>query len=264
MGKGCGSLSRRALRRAVSLTLETLEGRRLLSAGSLDSAFGSNGILSTDFPGAATTDVPASSVKVTDNKIVILGTASGQAVMARYILSNGARDATFGISGDGVVKIPASVLSSADSIAVDGLGNLLVGGVDGSNDGAIARFSPNGALDRSFGTNGVADDNIANSGVGGVVTLNGDVYGSVFGTGDFTLVKFDTSGSLVGNFNGGLHGSASAIAVHGNSILMAGVSTQPIPNPDPAGDTGQDATFVQFDPSGQLEMGFKGGGQRDL
>ena len=114
-------------------------------------------------------------------------------MIARYN-ADGTRDTSFGTGG--AVYIPNSVLFTTASVAVDGSGNILVGGTDTDSNGAIARFSASGALDGSFGSSGVSGDGVAGN-ISGIVTIGSSIYGMVANTGDFTAVKFDNSGTLI-------------------------------------------------------------------
>src|SRR5438309_1540395 len=72
--------ARDVIARAVAMTLEDLEPRRLMSAGQLDTTYGSGGIAHTDFPGVAATDSAARLVSLTDGLLAI-GTSNGQPLL---------------------------------------------------------------------------------------------------------------------------------------------------------------------------------------
>src|SRR5258708_937221 len=82
--------------------LERLEERTLLDAGMLDTAFGSGGLVTTDFGGI---DSVAGAVRQPDGKIVVAGTTTptgGEpiAALARYNF-DGSLDTSFGLNGTG-------------------------------------------------------------------------------------------------------------------------------------------------------------------
>jgi len=254
MRSGSGMAASRAIRRAALLTLETLEGRRLFSAGAVDTAFG-GGVVTTDFPGA-NTDVVVDSTRLASGKLLVVASSDGQPVLARYN-ANGSRDGSFGVGG--AVFIPASTLATAGTIFETTSGELLIGGATSSGDGAIARYSANGILDTGFGSGGVASDNSPGA-IGDITTVGPDIAAIVSGTGDFTVVKMSNGGVLDTGFgaagfasydSGQDFDAANAIAEHNGAILVSGVAT-----------TGADnhAAFVQFTNGGALDPGFNSAG----
>jgi len=75
--------------------LDPLEPRRLLSAGDLDSTFGGDGVVTTDLGSG---NYAAATVVQPDGKILVAGSAGGDAIVLRYTTS-GALDSTFGNGG---------------------------------------------------------------------------------------------------------------------------------------------------------------------
>src|SRR4051794_7523647 len=96
MGKGSGMRSMRAVRSAAILTIETLEGRRLLSAGQLDTVFGTGGVVTTTFQGPSQDSLSASIQ--TSHGLVVVGNNSNAATIVRYDV-DGNRDLSFGHAG---------------------------------------------------------------------------------------------------------------------------------------------------------------------
>ena len=131
---------------------------RLNARGTLDTTFGTNGMVVTQLNGYAR----ATTVKIQSNgRIVVGGQGNGGYFTLLRYLANGTLDNSF--SGDGVQTIynsnvNASVLSDL-VIRRDGK-ILAVGDVSPYITGqypttmAIVRFNSNGSLDASFGTNG--------------------------------------------------------------------------------------------------------------
>jgi uncharacterized delta-60 repeat protein len=122
----------------------------LAAGGTLDSTFGSNGVVTTKFNGTPSTarDIALQ----TDGKIIILGDSQSGKIITRYN-SNGSVDNTFGINGITPIEVPSF---SAVKIALQPDGKLIVGG---SSNGSfvVVRYNSNGAsLDNTFGVNGVA------------------------------------------------------------------------------------------------------------
>jgi hypothetical protein len=92
-----GSKRASIVRRATHTVLESLEGRRLLSAGSLDTSFGNGGIVTTSFNGS-TNDLVDSAIHLQSGKSLVAGTSNGNELLARYN-ADGSRDLSFGSGG---------------------------------------------------------------------------------------------------------------------------------------------------------------------
>jgi uncharacterized delta-60 repeat protein len=120
---------------------------RLRPDGSLDPALNATGWVSTDV-GVGTTDSASSLVLQSDGRIVLAGTSGANAALARYN-PLGTLDATFG--GTGRVTHDFGGPDTANALALDAAGNLLIAGANGSASAnfALARFRPNGAVDLS-------------------------------------------------------------------------------------------------------------------
>ena len=117
-------------------------------------------------------------------------------------------DDLFGTGGIVVTAIGFS--SVAMSLAVQLDGKIVVGGYsyNGSNiDFAVARYNADGMLDGTFGTAGFLTTPIGmGDDFGYAVALQSDekiiLCGSsnIIGNNDFTIVRYDTSGNLDGDF----------------------------------------------------------------
>lgn len=124
----------------------------------LDPAFGTDGVapVSTD-PGVSAWDIAATP----DGGVAALGWIRVAEAGGRVtkLTAAGVPDVAFG-GGDGVaeVRFGAPHDGSFETIAVDGRGRLLVGGVVGLNgaaDAMLARLLPDGSLDPSFDGDGL-------------------------------------------------------------------------------------------------------------
>jgi uncharacterized delta-60 repeat protein len=120
--------------------------------GRLDTSFGGDGLVITDFGGGDRAD--ALTIDIT-GRIVAAGVAGGAdgmgsaLALARY-RGDGSLDRSFGIGG----KVTTSVANDTVATSVIAQGNkLLVGG--SGNALTLARYQRDGSLDRSFGTDGV-------------------------------------------------------------------------------------------------------------
>src|SRR5437773_1073690 len=136
---------------------------RYLSNGAIDTTFGVSGKVSTDF-GDQNFDRARSAALQSDGKIVAAGFAISQNgvvqnfAVARYS-SNGILDTTF--SGDGKTQIDfGNCCQSAMKVLLQSDGKIItVGGSNGESsedDFLLARLSPRGSLDATFGEIGRA------------------------------------------------------------------------------------------------------------
>ena len=135
----------------IACTLATAQ------AGTLDPAFGTGGIITTDFGDQINSNVAiATAVTIqTDGKILVCGgipssTGFPIAAIARYN-TDGSVDTTFGTSG-----ITTSLtLGVPTAIALQADGKIVVAGPAGGLSVNVARFTSTGTLDTTFGTNGI-------------------------------------------------------------------------------------------------------------
>jgi uncharacterized delta-60 repeat protein len=135
---------------------------RLNADGSLDSTFGSGGMVSTNFPGPNGTFDEAHAVTIQgDGKILVAGVTNSQSTgdtfaVARY-LTNGTLDSAFGTNGL-VTFTLGNRLSAAYAVGLQSTGKIMVSGeVEGNDTSGItgglmlARLNSDGTLDSSFG-----------------------------------------------------------------------------------------------------------------
>jgi uncharacterized delta-60 repeat protein len=144
---------------------ESLENRQLLSAGELDTTFGSGGKVLTNQGLAAGTGVALQA----DGKIVVAAQGDGMAATGFELIrynSDGSIDSSFGDSGI-ASSLPDDTLQA---MVVQPDGKILLAGLttyEGSGSYTIStvltRYNDDGTLDTSFGTDGV-------------VSLPGDTY----------------------------------------------------------------------------------------
>ena len=187
--------------------------------GSLDTSFGSDGIVTTDI--SASDDFAANMEVLSDGKILLggyfwSGTGAGAGydfALVRYN-ADGSLDSSFG-DGDGVVT--TNVTGPEDyalTMTMQSDGKILLAGV-GSNSGTrydfiLARYHPDGSLDSSFDGDGlVTTDIAASTDVAFDVTIQSDGkiilagYSNTGTNNDFSLSRYNTDGSLDTSFGGG-------------------------------------------------------------
>jgi uncharacterized delta-60 repeat protein len=119
--------------------------------GRLDPSFGTAGTVTTDFGEGGG---PAAAVTIDSHgRIVAAGSAPGARgdfALARF-QPDGSLDPSFGHGGKVVTNLPHNGDGVA-SVAIDSRNRIVA--VGGAGSVAIARYRPNGALDRSFGRGG--------------------------------------------------------------------------------------------------------------
>jgi len=145
---------------------------RFDSTGHLDSTFGNNGVQTTSIGSSTGSDNSVTSYAnlnsiAIDNSGAIIagGEAAGHFALARYTPS-GALDSTFGTNGVQITQIAGN--SSIFSIGIDHGGNILAGGQsslmgNGITQFTVARYSPAGMLDNSFGSGGIETTTIGDT-----------------------------------------------------------------------------------------------------
>ena len=178
--------------------------------GTLDSTFGGDGTVITDF--TPQIDLALALAIQANGKIVAAGEAgkgvSGSFALARY-LPHGRLDSAFG--GDGRVTTNLTGGDDfANAVAIQANGKIVAAGTGGYTKFALVRYELHGSLDPTFAGNGVAmtdftgRDDIAH---GVAIQANGKIVaaGSAregYGDSKFALARYRTSGRLDGTFGG--------------------------------------------------------------
>lgn len=210
--------------------------------GSLDSSFGTNGIVLTDLNANSFIDVVRAMQILPDGKILVAGQAQissstgSDFAVARYN-TTGTLDTSFGTNG--VAQVDFSLGDSASALALQADGKIVLAGRDGFNGAefAFARLNANGALDTSFGTNGKKSVNLSsNTDEAYAVAVQPDnkiVAAGRVVTGsnqeDFGVVRLAANGALDTSFNStgsritsvGTVDSANAIVVQPDGKIVA-------------------------------------------
>ncbi len=128
--------------------------------GSIDTEFGEDGIVYTDF-GSVNEFAEAISVQQ-DGKIIVAGNTNGFFAMARYN-NNGTIDSLFGDNGKVITYITDHGYYKCGSVAVRQDEKILLAGSTGY-DGALLRYNSDGSPDSSFGEEGIVIVNFGNLG----------------------------------------------------------------------------------------------------
>ena len=204
---------------------------RYRPTGALDTTFGSRGKVTTDF--GISDDVAYAIVIQPDGKIAVGGYrqvgSNFDFALARYGPS-GALDPTFG-SGGKVITPIGTGFDAAHALAIQPDGKIVAGGA-GAYDFAMARYTPTGALDPTFGSGGKVTTDISPFGgvaVGmalqpdGKIVLAGRAF-TVSVVEGFALARYAPKGELDPTFGSG--GTVTTSSPTGGSSGARGVAIQ--------------------------------------
>jgi uncharacterized delta-60 repeat protein len=141
----------------MTTRLETLESRRLLSAGQIDASFGASGFTMLDLNGEAETI--AQILPAPGGKFLAFGKADGgnELVIARFS-ADGALDTTFATGGKAETTVAVPNMGDPGAIAVDQTSGKFAVIYSTSSTGqpmGVALFTANGSLDKTFSTDGL-------------------------------------------------------------------------------------------------------------
>jgi uncharacterized delta-60 repeat protein len=241
--------------------------------GVLDPTFGNNGKITLDFLEEA--DEAKDIAIQTDGKILVAGTSNLnfniQFALVRYN-EDGTLDNTF--SEDGIVNVQfgSSNLSSAECLAIQPDGKILLAGTTFSGDFyqlAIVRFNIDGTLDNTFSGDGLFTSSFATNVFCGTIALDSD--GSIVAAGasgllgaanHISVFRVLSNGTLdIGFGNNGLQrvdigsqsGALSVIVQSDGKIVAAGRTDDGVYN---------DFAVVRFLSNGSLDVTFDGDGKR--
>src|SRR5271167_562719 len=246
---------------------------RLNTNGTLDSSFGSGGIVNNSF-GA---DGPVFGVAIQpDGKIVAAAAGFLGGSVGRFN-SDGSVDTTFGNGGFAVSKSLNSGPGILSALALQADGKILVTGA-----GLIGRYTTDGQLDTTFGSSGIAALNsviataIALQSDGKIlVTTGAGAPSELFSSPNLPspqaggIARYNTNGSLDTTF--GISGqaacvaSAAAIAIQSNGkIVVAGTIPSALNTLVSGGITFVDNQtgfgVVRYNSSGSVDTSFNPGG----
>ncbi|MFL5732975.1 MAG: dockerin type I domain-containing protein [Chloroflexia bacterium] len=263
---------------------------RLSPDGDIDTGFGIGGGVSTSFNPFFGSGARAVAVQ-SDDKIVAVGFGRNPArahdtfAIARYN-ADGSLDTAFGNGGKVLTAIDPQTGAGRDDIAhavafAPG-DKIVVAGVTGGflADFAVARYNSDGSLDTTFGNGGIVITDIGGEDSANAVAVQPDGKILVGGEGwtsgssqqNFTLVRYNTNGSLDTSFSGGIvttdfrGGSDRAYGIvtrpDGKIVLGGTAQISGGCNPNPCERYG--FALAQYNSNGTLDTGFGDGGKRDL
>lgn len=180
---------------------------RFNTNGSLDKNFGTGGIVATDF---GVSEVATAIAIQSDDKIIATGyshdgTSSWDFLTVRYT-KNGKPDLSFGTNGK--VYTDFGEVDQANGLIIQASGKIIVAGsthdlANNYSNIALARYTPEGTLDNTFGSGGKtmyvdASSHITGNSIAASPSNKFAIAGSVYnGAGyDFALIRFFLNGSL--------------------------------------------------------------------
>jgi len=202
--------------------------------GSLDTNFGGDGRVTTDFDGNS--EIVHALAIQPDGKIVAVGESFSPVTQWDFALAryrpNGTLDPTFG--GDGKVTTPImSDSDTANAVALQPDGKIVAAGegyTGADYEFALARYNANGSLDAGFDADGLLTTVLGVSTArarGVIVQPDGKILaaGSAQGTSpEFGFVRYSPNGTLDTSFDG--DGKVTTVVGTNNHGAVA-VGTQP-------------------------------------
>lgn len=234
--------------------------------GSLDTTFGDEGLISTDFDDGY--DIAYSVTLQADNKIVVAGKSStainNDFALARYN-PNGSLDITF--SDDGWVTTDfASNDEEGYAVAIQSDGKIVVAGmayIPGNYiDFALVRYNPDGSLDSSFDADGwVTTDFTGDADYGRSIAIQQDgkiVVAGYGGFGDFALARYNSNGSLDAAFGnaGQVTTDFGATSDFGYAMVLQPDGKIVVAGTANMGSTGSDFALARYNSNGSLDTSF--------
>ncbi|MGB7158984.1 MAG: hypothetical protein WBD40_13005, partial [Tepidisphaeraceae bacterium] len=170
------------------------------TGGALDTSFSGDGMVTVNI-GASDDEIR--SVRQSDGKIVVLGSAGGNLALARFN-ADGTLDTSFSV--DGITTLSFGGTEMGQGLAIQSDGKIVVVGQTSSgSDAVVARFNADGSLDTSFDTDG--KKNISFTGSAGAVDVAIDSSGrlliAIWTGGDQVVMRLTSSGALDTTYAGG-------------------------------------------------------------
>ncbi|MGH2963896.1 MAG: hypothetical protein ACRDMH_00735 [Solirubrobacterales bacterium] len=166
--------------------------------GDLDPSFGDGGKVRTDF---GTDSDYAASVGIDSGGRIVVGVGGDRFELARY-QPDGTLDPSFG--NDGKVTTDFGDRSRLNSIAIDAHNRIVAAGAAPRHEFALARYKPNGRLDRSFSHNGKVTGplrgNFSGAGFVGIDSRRRIVAVAAGGVHNYKLARYKPNGGLDRSF----------------------------------------------------------------
>jgi len=210
---------------------------RFNTNGSLDTSFGTGGVVITGFNSNNSDEAYAVAIQ-SDGKIVAAGiSASGTSydfALARYN-GDGSLDTSFGMGGQVTTDIGGNE-NAVNDVSIQSDGKIVAAGYNRIGNGndynfALARYYTNGSLDNTFGMGGTVTTLVGESSFASAAAIqsNGKIvvagYGRIGTNGVLTLARYNIDGSLDNPF--GVGGKVLTPIGNGGNAGAGGVAIQP-------------------------------------
>jgi len=200
---------------------------RYLPDGSLDPAFGTDGLVTTQLSGKRGWDEARAVAIQPNGKIVVVGDDRERFGVVRY-LSDGTLDIAFG--GDGIVR--TNLTNNADvgeDLVIQPNGRIVVVGQAGLNPRfALVRYMPDGSRDPAFGDRGKVLTSFGGWASPRAVALQSDRRIVVAGAaGGLALARYLPNGSLDPSFGDGGKVTGWKVSSPGWAIFPSAMTIQP-------------------------------------
>ncbi|MBK9731115.1 MAG: T9SS type A sorting domain-containing protein [Chitinophagaceae bacterium] len=207
---------------------------RYLSNGSIDGAFGIDGITKTDFSDYTSDWLSARSIAITQDGKVLIGVnfSNGEDVdvMILQYTSEGILDSSFGNDGTIIYSSP-DAFEFCSSIIIQPDGRIILAGVRGESYNQypdqllLLRYENSGLVDESFGVNGITTTSIGfSTGCNGAIINN---EGKIILTGSTQLSQGSEVGCLIARYTTGLN-----VGIHDLNVDKLNVHVYPNPLSD--------------------------------
>lgn len=206
--------------------------------GTLDTTFGTGGIVLTDF--GNTCDVATAIAIQADGKIVVAGiadrTGNKKFALARYT-TVGALDGSFGSGGTVATDVNSENNSGyATALAIQSDGKILVADyaeIGGKDQFVVLRYTATGSLDNSFDGDGIVTTAFTDSAYANALALysSGIILVAGYSNNKFALARYQADGTLDTSFDsdgkvetafGSNGSSAYAIALQSDGKIVCG------------------------------------------
>lgn len=210
--------------------------------GQLDPSFGSGGRVDLGLVNSSGVEGASQVLPLGDGRFVAVGAGEGKGIWVTRHLANGSLDGSFGAAGG--TFFPQTSYSFASDAVREPNGSIVVAGGESAGfefDTLVARLTPQGALDPSFGNDpphptgdGISVFNLGEDDIANGVTI--DSTGKIVIVGrtgpnvshDVLLARFNSDGSVDSSFGGptGVHTNlggndiGTAVAMQGERIVV--------------------------------------------
>lgn len=248
----------------VAIVLSLIPLSLQAASGDLDTSFGIDGKVTTDFGGGS--DQAYAMAIQTDGKIVVVGNSGfGDFLLARYNI-DGNLDLDFGTDGIVLTDL-GDPFDEAFAIVIQPDGKIVAAGAAGYGNFALSRYNSDGSLDPSFGIEGKVITDFGGPDQAYAVAIQAD--GKIIAAGvnenviqdtiNFAIARYNVDGSLDTNFGDagkvttdfGGYDRANGISVQSdNKIVVIG-----------AGGPNYDFILSRYNSNGSLDESFGLGGK---